>query len=191
MTRMLVAIVLVAYAAFPRAQALNDAVRFAVIGDNGSGDQAQYDIGRQMARYRAEVPFDLVLMVGDNLYGRPSAREFVDAFEQPYKPLLDAGVRFRAVLGNHDAPDNRRSPRVCVCRRTCPALAGADGGDARGVDRRNLHAVFRDHALPGRAAARGAENRRAVDWGRRTLALAAARLLHVGRFAHRAPAREV
>ena len=93
----------------PPAAAL-DAVRFAVIGDNGTGDQAEFDVARQMIAYRAQVPFDFVLMLGDNLYGRPSAREFADAFERPYKPLLDAGVRFHAILGNHDAADNRLYP---------------------------------------------------------------------------------
>lgn len=63
-----------------------------------------------MVASRAQVPFDVVLMLGDNLYGRPSAREFDDAFARPYKPLLDAGVRFHAILGNHDAPDNRLYP---------------------------------------------------------------------------------
>jgi predicted MPP superfamily phosphohydrolase len=90
---------------------VREAVRFAVIGDNGTGDQREFDIARQMVAYRTQVPFDLVLMLGDNLYGRPSAREFADAFERPYKPLLDAGVRFHAILGNHDAPDNRLYPR--------------------------------------------------------------------------------
>ncbi|HET9193930.1 MAG TPA: metallophosphoesterase [Vicinamibacterales bacterium] len=86
------------------------AVRFAVIGDNGTGDQPEFDVARQMVASRAQVPFDVVLMLGDNLYGRPSAREFDDAFARPYKPLLDAGVRFHAILGNHDAPDNRLYP---------------------------------------------------------------------------------
>jgi predicted phosphodiesterase len=90
----------------PPAAALNT-VRFAVIGDNGTGDRAQFDVAAQMVAARAQVPYDLVLMVGDNLYGRPSAREFADGFERPYKALLDAGVRFQAVLGNHDAAENR------------------------------------------------------------------------------------
>lgn len=85
-------------------------VRFAVIGDNGTGDQPEFDVARQMVASRAQMPFDFVLMLGDNLYGRPSAREFNDAFARPYKPLLDAGVRFHAILGNHDAPDNRLYP---------------------------------------------------------------------------------
>jgi 3',5'-cyclic AMP phosphodiesterase CpdA len=110
MRRLLLALVLVAVSAFPRAQGLDDPVRFAVIGDNGTGDQAQYDVGRQMAASRTQFPFDLVLMVGDNLYSRPSARQFAEAFERPYQALLGAGVRFVAVLGNHDAPDSVRYP---------------------------------------------------------------------------------
>jgi 3',5'-cyclic AMP phosphodiesterase CpdA len=87
-----------------------EAVRFAVIGDNGTGEQPQFDVARQMIAYRAHSPFDFVLMLGDNLFGRPSARDFAEAFERPYKPLLDAGVRFHAALGNHDAADNRLFP---------------------------------------------------------------------------------
>ena len=90
--------------------AARDAVRFAVIGDTGTGDQAQLDVGRQMVAARADVPFDLVLMLGDNLFGRATRREVSDGFERPYQPLLDAGVRFYAVLGNHDAPENRLYP---------------------------------------------------------------------------------
>jgi 3',5'-cyclic AMP phosphodiesterase CpdA len=93
------------------ASAALDVVRFAVIGDQGTGDQPQFDVAHQMALSRAQTPFDLVLMLGDNLYERPSAREFSDAFERPYQALVDAGVRFHAVLGNHDASDNRLYPR--------------------------------------------------------------------------------
>jgi hypothetical protein len=93
----------------PTAAAL-DTVRFAVIGDNGTGDRAQFDVAAQMVVARAQSPFDLVLMLGDNLFGRATAREFADGFERPYKPLLDAGVRFQAILGNHDAPENRLYP---------------------------------------------------------------------------------
>jgi hypothetical protein len=84
-----------------------DAVRFAVIGDNGTGDRAQLDVARQMASARALIPYDFVLMLGDNLYGRSTPREFAAAFERPYQALLDAGVQFFAILGNHDDPNNR------------------------------------------------------------------------------------
>lgn len=79
-----------------------DSVRFAVIGDFGTGGKAQYEVGRQMARFHEKFPFDFVLTVGDNLYGEKSAADFKRKFEDPYKPLLDHGVQFYASLGNND-----------------------------------------------------------------------------------------
>ncbi len=84
-----------------------DSLKFAAIGDNGTGDKPQYEIGAQMNAWRGKFPFDMVIMLGDNLYGSQRARDFVDKFENPYKPLLDAGVKFYAALGNHDNQTNR------------------------------------------------------------------------------------
>jgi 3',5'-cyclic AMP phosphodiesterase CpdA len=44
-------------------------------------------------------------MLGDNLYGGEGPSDFARKFERPYKPLLDAGVKFYAALGNHDDPN--------------------------------------------------------------------------------------
>ena len=85
-------------------------VRFAVIGDNGSADQQQAEVGRQMMAHRATCPYDFVLMVGDNMYVRADAQGYTRAFEQPYKALLEDGVRFFAVLGNHDDSNELRYP---------------------------------------------------------------------------------
>jgi 3',5'-cyclic AMP phosphodiesterase CpdA len=49
-------------------------------------------------------------MLGDNLYGSQRPADFVDKFERPYAPLLQAGVPFYAALGNHDQPSNRDYP---------------------------------------------------------------------------------
>jgi 3',5'-cyclic AMP phosphodiesterase CpdA len=87
-----------------------DSLKFAVIGDNGTGDQPQYDVGERMWAARAAFPFDLVLMLGDNLYGRQEPKDFIDKFQRPYSRLLDAGVMFYATLGNHDQPTNRNYP---------------------------------------------------------------------------------
>ena len=84
-----------------------DSVKFAVIGDNGTGDDAQYAVGAQMVAARKTFPFDLVIMLGDNLYGRQDPEDFSAKFERPYAPLLGAGVLFYASLGNHDRPTNR------------------------------------------------------------------------------------
>ena len=46
-------------------------------------------------------------MMGDNMYGGDSAKDYDKKFEAPYKPLLDAGVKFYAALGNHDDPNQR------------------------------------------------------------------------------------
>ena len=46
-------------------------------------------------------------MMGDNLYGGDAPKDYQKAFEVPYKPLLDAGVKFYASLGNHDNPNQR------------------------------------------------------------------------------------
>jgi predicted MPP superfamily phosphohydrolase len=84
-----------------------DSVRFAVIGDSGTGDSYQNDVVQQMVKARANFPFDFVIMLGDNIYGGHSPRDFSLKFEQPYQSLLNAGVKFYASLGNHDDPTER------------------------------------------------------------------------------------
>ncbi|HEY4054072.1 MAG TPA: metallophosphoesterase [Terriglobales bacterium] len=86
----------------------NKSVRFAVIGDSGTGDRQQYEVAKEMEIYRKVVGFDFVIMLGDNVYGGHQPRDFAQKFEIPYKPLLDAGVKFYASLGNHDDPDIER-----------------------------------------------------------------------------------
>jgi 3',5'-cyclic AMP phosphodiesterase CpdA len=83
------------------------ALKFAVIGDNGTGDKPQYDVGSQMAAVHARFPFEFVIMLGDNMYGRQQPQDFVAKFERPYADLLQSGVVFRATLGNHDDQANR------------------------------------------------------------------------------------
>jgi len=82
-------------------------VKFAVIGDSGTGDSHQRAVANQLAGYRAKFPFAFVLMMGDNLYTGDRPRDYEKAFEQPYKALLDGGVKFYASLGNHDNPNER------------------------------------------------------------------------------------
>ena len=85
----------------------NNSIRFAVIGDSGTGDKGQYQIGELLADYRAKFPFEFVIMLGDNLYGGEGAKDYQRKFEAPYKAVLDAGVKFYASLGNHDNPNQR------------------------------------------------------------------------------------
>ena len=84
-----------------------DSLKFAAMGDNGTGGKGQYEVAAQMAAWQGKFPFDMVIMLGDNMYGSQQPRDFVTKFETPYRPLLDAGVKFYAALGNHDNQTNR------------------------------------------------------------------------------------
>lgn len=84
---------------------LPKSVRFAVIGDDGTGEPPQYQTAAQMAKWHERFPFDTLLMLGDNLYGHQRPDDFRRKFETPYKALLDAGVKFYASIGNHDSSE--------------------------------------------------------------------------------------
>jgi predicted MPP superfamily phosphohydrolase len=85
----------------------NGSFKFGVLGDFGTGSQEQYQLAEQMVTLHARFKYDLVVLVGDNLYGSERPQDFKAKFELPYKPLLDAGVKFYASLGNHDAREQR------------------------------------------------------------------------------------
>jgi len=85
-------------------------VKFAVIGDSGTGDPPQYAIANLMTRFHERFPFDRVIMLGDNIYGGQGPQDLIKKFSAPYKALLDLGVKFYASLGNHDDPANNRYP---------------------------------------------------------------------------------
>jgi Calcineurin-like phosphoesterase len=88
----------------PRAE---KSIRFAVIGDSGTGGPEQYQVATEMEKCRQIAGFDFVLMLGDNVYGGKSQEDFARKFELPYRALLDAGVKFYASIGNHDDPNER------------------------------------------------------------------------------------
>jgi predicted MPP superfamily phosphohydrolase len=85
-------------------------LKFAVLGDFGTGARDQYQTAERMALVQKQFPFELVLLVGDNLYGSERPQDFRQKFEIPYKPLLDAKVKFYASLGNHDSREQREYP---------------------------------------------------------------------------------
>jgi hypothetical protein len=122
-------------------------VRFAVIGDVGRGDTAQYDIAKQMIAWRAKFAFDFVLMLGDNIYPPHAPDDYRKKFEEPYRALLEAGVTFHAAIGNHDddgqlkyAYFNMGGERYYTFKKTEKTLAGIAGAGARffALDSRTL-----------------------------------------------------
>ena len=70
--RPVIALALAATLTWPAAAVtalVSPALRFAVIGDNGTGQEPQYAVARQMVKNHAMMPFEFVLMMGDNMYG--------------------------------------------------------------------------------------------------------------------------
>ncbi|HEY3738486.1 MAG TPA: metallophosphoesterase [Bryobacteraceae bacterium] len=86
---------------------VDQSVRFMFMGDNGTAERPEYEVAEEMEQFRQVVHFDFAIMLGDNLYGRKRPEDYKTKFEIPYKPLLDAGVKFYASLGNHDDPNER------------------------------------------------------------------------------------
>lgn len=123
-------------------------IRFAVIGDSGTGGRPQYEVAAVMAASHSHLPFEFVIMLGDNLYSGWSQKAVVERFELPYKLLLDAGVQFYASLGNHDdgaersyAPFHMSGERYYTFTRSNVAFFALDSNY---VDRSQLEWLERE-----------------------------------------------
>jgi hypothetical protein len=105
MKRSLALAILLACAVYPQSLPNRPgSFRFAVIGDSGTGQKPQFEVGARLASHRETLHFETVVMLGDNIYGRDTPGDYAQKFELPYQPLLKAGVKFYASLGNHDSP---------------------------------------------------------------------------------------
>src|SRR6185295_20230909 len=67
---------------------VKDKLRFAVIGDWGSGDHDQVGTAKQMLAAHERAPFDFIISAGDNIYPNGSGRYFGRCFEQPIAGLI-------------------------------------------------------------------------------------------------------
>jgi 3',5'-cyclic AMP phosphodiesterase CpdA len=78
-------------------------VRFAVLGDNGSGGRQAMAVAARMADTYRQQPFGLVSLLGDICYYGNFEKRYEDVFRRPMGPLIDAGAGFELAIGNHDA----------------------------------------------------------------------------------------
>jgi hypothetical protein len=112
---MLARFLFVSLAAVASAQA---PFRFLAIGDTGSASPAQGRVAEQMWQWRQKNPFDVVLMLGDNIYGNTELTHggdpklFPKKFDAYYKRFQDAGVVFHASVGNHDMQTNHAQGEI-------------------------------------------------------------------------------
>jgi acid phosphatase len=105
--------------------------RFVAIGDTGSGSAAQQRVADQMWSWMQGHPFQVVVMLGDNVYGNHEIsgggdpRFFHDKFDLQYERFEQAGVVFHAAVGNHDMQTNHAQAEIDDIRRF--GILGHDG----------------------------------------------------------------
>src|SRR3954469_14491432 len=56
---------------------VKDSIKFAVIGDTGTGGREKYQIGKLLSDARGRFPYEFVTMMGDNKYGGQRPADFV------------------------------------------------------------------------------------------------------------------
>ena len=76
-----------------RLQNRPDSFKFAVLGDFGTGEPAQYELAAQMLKTHERFPYEVVILVGDNLYGSERPQDFLSA--RCPRPGRPAGGRRR------------------------------------------------------------------------------------------------
>lgn len=91
-------------------QASDLSVNFLFFGDQGNGNQAQYEVAKGMSKFCNTHDCQFALLLGDNFYdkGVESTKDpqWKTKFIAPYQLL---NFQFFAVLGNHDHYGNYRA----------------------------------------------------------------------------------
>ena len=83
-----------------------EGTRVCLIGDMGTGKPEQYAVARALATDKC----DQVRVLGDVIYekGIKNTQDplFQKSFYRPYAPMLEAGIPFYIIMGNHDLVGN-------------------------------------------------------------------------------------
>lgn len=78
------------------------ALRLAAAGDVGeSGDRLEA-AAHAMESAEPDPPYDVLLLLGDNVYPDGDPARLQETVFRPFAPVLDAGATLLAILGNHD-----------------------------------------------------------------------------------------
>jgi hypothetical protein len=84
--------------------------RFVVIGDFGSGGQAELKIAGAIDRWTDAHPINALVTTGDNVYESGAPARFDEAWHGPFGWLSAEGVPVVATLGNHDVETQDGAP---------------------------------------------------------------------------------
>lgn len=78
-------------------------LRFIAFGDYGQGTPFQAKLGAQMVKTYEQTPYQLALLLGDNIYPNGDIHKLAKSnFEDPYQGLITRHIRFLAAIGDHD-----------------------------------------------------------------------------------------
>ena len=85
-------------------------VRFAVIGDFGSGDEAELGVATAVHAWVADRGAVALVTTGDNVYDDGNPEDFDEAWHEPYAWVAREGIDVVAALGNHDVGTDGGEP---------------------------------------------------------------------------------
>ena len=110
-TRFLLPLLVIGLLSAAGAQPGEPQVSFAVIGDSGTGTREQFAVAQAMERAAEKDPFQLVLMLGDNIYGDTRdpavlAAKYAQLAAQPGFRRLRDRVPVLATWDDHDYGEN-------------------------------------------------------------------------------------
>ena len=80
-------------------------MRIAVAGDIGDSGSRLDATAAAMAGIEGADEFDVLLLLGDNVYPSGDPAELPNTVFEPFADVLDGGTDLLAILGNHDEPN--------------------------------------------------------------------------------------
>ena len=72
----------------------SNSVRFAAIGDMGTGEKPEYETSAQMEEQHKTFPFEFVIALGDNIYGGHDAADLERKSPPPTRTCWTRGSHF-------------------------------------------------------------------------------------------------
>jgi len=77
-------------------------LRVALAGDVGTGGEREQETAEAITEQSRLDPYDILMLLGDNVYPAGDPERLQATVYQPFGPLLDRGTELFAILGNHD-----------------------------------------------------------------------------------------
>jgi 3',5'-cyclic AMP phosphodiesterase CpdA len=89
-------------------------LRVAVAGDVGYANDREKRTATAMAQAGEGDPYDVLLLLGDNVYPSGEPSRLPETVFGPFQAVLDAGAKLLAILGNHDIRDEHANAQVAA-----------------------------------------------------------------------------